>query len=372
MNIFIGCMLVCALAGFLDLLTGSHRGYGKDFMDGILNMGGLAMSCVGFYAIGIAFVTSHAEAVTALASRLPFEPSLLIGSLLAPDMGAFAISREITKDEALSVFIGALVAGGMGQTLGYQLPVFLASVKEEEIPELMQGFVFGLIALPAGLLTGGLLLGLSLKTLLLHMIPVAVLCVLLIGAYSAAPAVTMRVMTLLGKAIRIFSYILFALAVMGVFFPSIALADENLVREMLYLILRMCIVASGGLVLSHMVLKYFGSVIRQVGKWLGINEKAVMGLILSLVQSLAMLPLYSEMDRRGRILNAAFSVSGAYVLGGQLAFVSSLVTGPQNTAYMVSKLVSGTAGVILAAVLSYKTISGVYGTEKSSREEQSW
>ena len=196
------------------------------------------------------------------------------------------------------------------------------------------------------------MLGLALPVILLHMIPVILLCVILITCYLLLPEGTMRVMIALGTAIRLFSYILFALAVVGVFMPEHALADVALVKEMLYLILRMAIVASGGLALSHMVLKYFGGPIRKAGAGLHVNETSVMGLILSLVQSLAMLPLFSEMNERGKILNAAFSVSGAYVLGGQLAFVSSMVTGPQTSAYMISKIVSGAAGVLLALLFT--------------------
>ena len=352
MNIFVAVMLLFALLGFVDVLLGDRLGYGEDFRNGMANMGGLSMSCVGFYAIGVSFVTGNADAIAGAAGHLPFDPSLAIGSILAPDMGALPIASGIASSEKLAVFIGAMVAGSLGQTLGYQLPVFLAAVKKEEIPALMKGFIFGLIALPAGLLTGGLLLGLPMKTIFLHMIPAAILCVLLIACYLLFPSQTMRVMITLGTAIRLFSYVLFGLAVFGVFLPQYALADVSLVKEMLYLILRMAIVASGGLVLSHMVLKHFGSAIRKAGTKLSVNETSVMGLVLSLVQSLAMLPLFSKMDERGRVLNAAFSVSGAYVLGGQLAFVSSMVTGPQTSAYMISKIVSGAAGVLLALLFT--------------------
>ena len=47
-------------------------------------------------------------------------------------------------------------------------------------------------------------------------------------------------------------------------------------------------------------------------------------MIMNFATSLAILPLISKMDKKGRMLNAAFSVSGAYMLGGQLGFVSSV------------------------------------------------
>ena len=72
-------------------------------------------------------------------------------------------------------FTGAMVAGSLGMTVGYQLPVFLAAVRKDEIGELMRGFIFGLIAIPSGLAVGGLMLGLPVRQLFFNMIPVLVL-----------------------------------------------------------------------------------------------------------------------------------------------------------------------------------------------------
>ena len=350
MNIFVAIMLCFSALGLLDKVLGGKLGQMKEFDEGLTTMGGLAVSTVGFYSIGITFVQNHADAIASAAQRMPFDPSVLIGCLLAPDMGALAVAQRLAASASIAVFAGALVAGGLGQTLGYQLPVFLAAVKKEEIPELMRGFIFGLIALPAGLFVGGLLLGLPCSLILVNMLPVLVLCVLLIVAFVAIPEKTTKCLIVLGNGIRIFSFVLFGIAVFGVFLPEYALVDNALVAEMLYMVLRMVIIACGGLVLSHLALDKLKRPIEAAGHFLGVNNESVVGLVLSFTQSLAMLPLYSRMDRRGKILNAAFSVAGAYVVGGQLAFVSSMIPAEWVTPYMVNKIVAGVVGVVLAVV----------------------
>ena len=57
------------------------------------------------------------------------------------------------------------------------------------------------------------------------------------------------------------------------------------------------------------------------------------------------------MDRKGKVLNAAFSVCGAYVVGGQLAFVSSLTDSHQTAAYIICKLTAGILAIALASVI---------------------
>lgn len=350
MNICVAVILAFAALGLLDEMLGGKLGLAPDFEKGLTTMGGLAMSTVGFYAIGISFVQNSADAIAALAEGLPFDLSLVIGCLLAPDMGALAIAQRLAASAAIAAFTGSMVSGGLGATIGYQLPVFLAAVKKEEIPELMRGFVFGLIALPAGLIAGGLMLGLSAGVLFWNMVPVLILCVVLIAAFLALPGQTIRVLIALGNIIRMISFVFFGITMFGVFLPEYALVDNALVSEMLYMVLRMVMMACGGLVLSHIALDKLKGPIEKAGRLLGVNNESVIGLVLSCTQSLAMLPLFSRMDRRGKIINAAFSVAGAYVAGGQLAFVSSLIPAEWVTPYMVNKLLAGALGVALAVI----------------------
>lgn len=77
------------------------------------------------------------------------------------------MAQKLAATLALAAFTGAMVAGSLGMTVGYQLPVFLAAVRKDEIGELMRGFIFGLIAIPSGLAVGGLMLGLPVRQLFL-------------------------------------------------------------------------------------------------------------------------------------------------------------------------------------------------------------
>lgn len=348
MNIFVAMMLVFAAIGLADKILGGKFGLMEEFDKGLTTMGGLAVSTVGFYAIGVSFVQNKAEVIAAAAKNLPFDSSLFIGCLLAPDMGALAVAQKLAASAAIAVFTGAMVSGGLGATVGYQLPVFLAAVQKNEIPELMRGFIFGLITLPAGLVAGGLMLGLPVNVMLVNMIPVVILCIVLIVAFLFVPERTTKCLIVIGNVIRMISFIFFGITIFGVFLPEYALVDNALVSEMLYMVLRMVMMACGGLVMSHIALEKLKKPIEKAGQFLGVNNESVMGLFLSCTQSLAMLPLFSKMDRRGKIINAAFSVAGAYVVGGQLAFVSSMIPAEWVTPYMANKLIAGVLGVALA------------------------
>ena len=75
MNIFIAIMLVFAAAGLVDEMLGGKLGLMPNFEKGLATMGGLAMSTVGFYAIGVTYVQTHAEAIAEAAKHMPFDPA---------------------------------------------------------------------------------------------------------------------------------------------------------------------------------------------------------------------------------------------------------------------------------------------------------
>ena len=101
------------------------------------------------------------------------------------------------------------------------------------------------------------------------------------------------------------------------------------------------------MVAVQLALTHCKGILRRTADVLHVNEYAAIGLFISLATSISMLPLYEKMDRRGKLLNAAFSVSGAFCLGGQLAFVSSVADSSSVTAYLVCKLVGGIAAVLV-------------------------
>ena len=63
------------------------------------------------------------------------------------------------------------------------------------------------------------------------------------------------------------------------------------------------------------------------------------------------------MDDKGKLMNGAFSVSGAYFMGGQMGFVSSVADGYTVAVMVIAKVICGGLGVLLAYKL-YGRFSG--------------
>ena len=352
MNIFIAILLVLAAVGLVDQLAGGRLGLGAEFDHGIHTMGGMALSLVGIYCIGITVVQNSAQQVAQLSSLLPFDPSLLIGCLLAPDLGGYSIAKQMAATPALGLFSGLIVASTLGCTISFVLPIAMSSIKKEEGPAMMRGIVLGIVTLPVSALVGGLLIGLPVPQLLLHTAPILVICLGLCLVLQKAPKATTRVLLVVGNCIRVLSFSLFALVVAGLFIPQWQIADPALVQESLVVVVKITAVVCGAMVLSHIALTRFHRPILWLARKLRVNEASVVGLLLCLATSVSMLPLFDRMDRRGKAINGAFSVSGAFVLGGQMAFLASLEPSHVIGAYMVSKLAGGLCAILVALLMT--------------------
>ena len=91
--------------------------------------------------------------------------------------------------------------------------------------------------------------------------------------------------------------------------------------------------------------------IQIIASRLNINEVSAVSLLLTCTTSLAVLPLFPRMDRKGKQIVTAFSMSGSFMFGGSLAFVSNVTNGYTVLIFIVTKLVCG----ILSAWVIHKT-----------------
>lgn len=348
MNICIGVLLCFAALGLVDKALGGRLGVAAELDRGLSAMGGLSLSMTGIYCLLIAALETVKGSMERLSQVLPFDPSLLPGMLFAPDMGGWATASQLAATETLAAYSGLLVASTLGCLVSFTLPIALGSLEHYQIHGFMQGVVWGLIALPAGLVAGAVVLRMAPGELAANLWPVLVLCVILVLGLARAPRACLGALAAFGEAVRVLGILAFGVVALGLFLPDLALVPQSLVAEALVIVFKITVVVCGAMVATALLMARCGPAVSRVAAALGVNEYAVLGLLASLVSTVSMLPLYSRMDVRGKVMNAAVSVSGAFVLGGQMAFVSSVSDGVSVAAFFVCKLLAGALAAALA------------------------
>ncbi len=355
MNVFIVIMLAFAAVGFTDKAIGGRLGLSQSFDKGLYTMGTMAIPIVSICAVGTEFVRRHTDQVMAMSDHLFFDPSMIIGAVLAPDMGGYFICREIAADPKLLALSGVILGTLLGQAITFQLPVFMQSVEKQYHPGMFKGFIVGIVMIPAGLLVAELMLRMPVGLFLRQFLPVLGLCLIIAAGLRWAPKGTARVFAVFAQIVNLLFYLMFAVTVIGLFVPSVAYASLDSVEEAVIIVFKSAIIIAGSLVMSELILKFFRRQIRTVALGAGINEVSAVSLLMTCATSLAVMPLFPRMNEKGRQVVSAFSLSGSFVIGGSLAFVSNVTDGYTVTIFVVSKLVCG--------ILSAWVIHRLYGKD---------
>jgi len=95
-----------ALIGLFDDLFGSKLGLADDFKQGLAVMGQISLATLEFYCISISFVQDHAEAISGLATGMPFDPFPIIRRILCADTGGLPLALQPTRTTAIGVYTG--------------------------------------------------------------------------------------------------------------------------------------------------------------------------------------------------------------------------------------------------------------------------
>lgn len=341
MNVFTGIMLVFAAIGFADKIFSLKWDLSEYFDKGLFTMGTMVVPIVGVCTIGVEFIERHTEGFMGLSDVLFFDPSLIVGAVLAPDLGGYFIAEAVSASPEILVINGVVLGTLLGQAICFQLPVFLATVKKDYYPGMLKGFLVGITMIPAGMLAAEAVLRMNFMIFLRQFIPILIICGLVAFGLYKIPEGMVKGFTVMGRIIQLATNLMFAMAVIGLFVPRLSYADADAVNGALMIVFKSAVIISGSLVMSQLILKLFRKQIQNAAVKMGVNEVSVVCMLMNCATSLAILPLFDKMDEKGRRLNAAFSISGAYVIGGSMAFMSAVSTGYVVLIFMVCKFVSG-------------------------------
>ena len=346
-----------ALIGALDKITGGHMKLGDEFEKGILAAGTLALAMVGMICIAPTLAQLLAPVMTPFSNVTGIDPSVL-GSFIANDMGGASVARELANSETLGAFNGLVVASMMGVTLCFTIPVALRMIDKTHHKAVLKGILCGIATMPLGCIVSGLMLHISLGPLLLNLLPVLLVALITCLGLICKPALTCRVFEILGIVVA--AVITIGL-VAGVFthITKIELIPHMLpIMDGFVITSDIAIMLAGIFPLIALISRLGRRPFSAIGRRIGINDSAVLGLISSLANSIPTFSLIEKMNERGQIINMAFAVSAAFVFGDHLAFTLSF-SEVYVPAMVVGKLISGVAAVVVACLISKPNVKEV-------------
>ena len=352
-EIIIWIMAVFALMGAADRLLGNRLGLGKRFEEGILAMGSLAMAMIGVIALSPVLAALLKPVVVPVFSMLGADPAMFAGTLLACDMGGGSLAMELTDNPEAAMLGGVLTGSMLGATVVFTIPVALGILQPEDRPALAKGVLCGIVTIPVGIFAGGLAAGFPVGMVARNLVPILLIAALIaLGLWRAEKAM-IRGFTVFGKIVTAMITVGLAAAIVESLTGFALIPGLAPITEGFETVGAIAIVLAGAFPLVFAVTKVLEKPLMKLGKRLAINDTAAAGLIASLANSIATFGMVKDMDRRGKVINIAFAVSAAFVLGDHLGFTAGFA--PQMLLpVIVGKLTGGISAVVVALFLTKK------------------
>ena len=353
-EILIAIMAGFAVLGAIDRIFGNRWGLGKEFEEGILAMGSLALAMVGIVCLAPVLAALLKPVVVPVYTFLGADPAMFAGSLLACDMGGGALARQLTDDPQAAALGGVITGSMLGATVVFTIPVAMGILREEDRPVMAKGILCGIVTIPLGVLAGGLTAGFPLTMVLRNLVPIVLIALLIaLGLWRAENAMV--------RGFEVFGKLVVAVATVGLAAAiGEALTGYPIIRGMepisegFETVGVIAIVLAGAFPLVFVLTKLLRKPLLAAGGLLGINDAAAAGLLASLANSIAAFGMVKDMNERGKVVNIAFAVSGAFVFGDHLGFTAGFAPEMMG-AMIVGKLVGGVSAIAAAWILTRKS-----------------
>lgn len=346
-RIIMWVMAFGAVVGGLDRAFGNRFGYGEKFEKGFQMLGNVGLSMAGIICLAPALGEAVRFLVGPMCEALKMDPSIF-GSLLSIDMGGYPLAVDLAKDAELGLYAGVIVSSMFGATLVFHIPVGVGFLGEKD-ESFMKGILLGLTVMPVSMLTGGLVMGLRLGQILWNSLPVFLLSAALAVGIMKAPVAMM-------KGFKVFARIIRAVATLGLTAAAVThmtgivfLDTLPPLQEAMDVVVSIGIVMLGGMPLAELLRRLLKTPFRWIGDRTGIDSAGTTAVLVALVSATPALAMLPQMNRRSRVVVAAFLVNGVCILGSHFAFCQSVA--PELVgALLAAKLVGGILAVTIALV----------------------
>lgn len=352
-EILIYIMAAFGVLGAVDRIFGNRIGIGKEFEEGILAMGALALAMLGIISLAPVLANLLRPVVVPVYTFLGADPAMFAGTILACDMGGASLAKELTADPEAALLGGILAGSMLGATIVFTIPVAMGILHPEDRPYMAKGILAGIVTIPVGVLVGGLVAGFPIMKVLRNLVPIVLIAILIalglwkaekwmVKGFAAFGRGVIAVITA-GLAAAIFERLTGITII-----PGMAPLEEGFL-----VVGEIAIVLAGAFPLVWAITRLLKKPLLKVGKWLGINDTAAGGLVATLANSIATFNMVGEMDQRGKVVNIAFAVSAAFVFGDHLGFTAGFAP-EMLPAMIVGKLAGGVSAIFVALWLTKK------------------
>ncbi|GAA0479708.1 ethanolamine utilization protein EutH [Salinibacillus aidingensis] len=346
-NDIIVIIVVCFLIlGAIDHMLGNKYGYGEPFTEGFMAMGRLTLAMVGIISLAPVLANVLTPVIKPVYSFIGADPASFVNSLLALDMGGYALAREMSLSPDAELFSWVFLGTMLGPTIVFTIPVALGIIRKEDHPVFAKGILIGMITIPVGCFVGGAVGGFNLVMILKNLFPAVILSMFIAVGLWKIPNQMIKGFKIFGEVIKIIAITGLTAIAIETMTGFIVIPNMTPVTEGFQIVGTIALFLAGAFPMVTFLQRVLKKPLGKLGHFLRVNETSIAGLISSFAHHIPMFMIFKNMDERGKVVNVAFAVSGAFVFGGHLGFVAGIEK-EMVFAMIIGKLTGGFTAILL-------------------------
>jgi ethanolamine transporter len=350
-NAILYVMSIFSLIAAFDKVIGNKFGLGEKFDEGFKAMGPLALTMLGILSL-VPILTQVLEPIVVpIYSLLGADPSMFAGTLLASDMGGYNLAINIANNKEAALLSGLILSTMMGTTMVFTIPIAVGIIDKDDYKYLAKGILIGITTIPIGCIIGGITAGFNIVMIVKNMLPVIIFTIFITYGLVKVPEFMIKGFRIFGKFIVAVSTITLALTVFQTLTDTVLIKGLAPVWDGIKTVGNIALFLSGAYPMFHFITKVLKNPLEKMGEFLNINTISAAGILVSMANNIPMFNMMKDMDERGKIINSAFAVSGAFVFGGQLAFTAG-VSKVMMIPMIVGKLSAGISAVLIVYAIT--------------------
>ena len=329
-----------------DVLFGNRFRIGEKFKEGFSMCGRMMLSIAGIMSVAPLLAALLEPVLVPVFRSIGVDPAV-VGIILGCDMGGYQLSLSLADSKRIVLMMGLATASMVGGTLTFSIPVANAMLQTEDLFYFSQGLLYGFFTIPIGSMLGGVLLGISVKEIVINNVPVILFTLLLIIGFKLFPGKILN-------ATQMFGSIITKIGIIGIIVGSVSyltgielIPSFTPIMESMKVVCGMTITLIGMLPMLEIFMHILEKPLQKFGNKTGIDAASISGMIFTTASAVPTFAMMKDMSKRGIVLNSAWSVTCAAIFGSQLSFV--LEEEPETVGvFIVSKIVAGIVALLIA------------------------
>lgn len=342
-------MLIFLLIGAADSICGNRLGLGGEFTKGLMTSGRLLLCMTGFMVLAPALAQIIGPAVAPVFRSFGADPSAIAGILLANDSGGAVLALKMADSKEAGLFNGLIVGASMGTTVMFHIPLVMSNTSEESRPAALSGLLMGIITIPVGCLVGGLSAKFDFLIVFCNTLPVLLLSVVLAVLLGVFGGRVVPVFSVIGRFLELVSLFGLCCAAVKQMAGIEVIHGMGSVEEVFCVVGGITLFLAGAFPLMAVLQRLLAPVLKTAERVLGTGKEGVSGILVGMVNGIPAVASLNTMDARGRMLTAAFLVSGSCLIGDHAAFTAQMA--PQFSGAVLLGKMTGSVAAVAACVL---------------------